>query len=753
MAGKLVNWLKRYALIISWSVSLLIIGVAFWIEVWLAGLPGSAMITVRTKESCPLKATVSYPTKIFLPGSDLIEQKFILQVSSADGLDYQVAFLKPAWLIIQDKDGNALVPQWKGQGNSAWSATVQTYAGQPVGSTDTQVVILDAGQTFSCSTDWVPVQPESQAEANTRFLMAIFVENIALPLSLLSAIIGWMITNLEKEKAKRQEDFREHLAKIPAEFSAGILRGLRWAIKAQQLIHDLDLESKHTQEQLSDSLQRQLDLNALERLVGELSALADQDEMRELSSALNTVAEFEKAFLSSAWGQKPFLPLDNEIESDLRLLAKIGSWLNGKGVSKALSTAEIFSLWDKFDVYSASLVTYLLDRILIKKAKSRSKLVKESVESNLNRKRLIRYRPFSQMLQKYLPDRIISPAKYTWDCPISLPKDENQPLTNWQTFHRNPFSLDWLSETWISPENWEKDAEMLTSHSAFQTHHELDAAVCAHQLWLNLAEQEKSIKGVFLIYRKIVTDGQLLNSLETLAHLVAETWFEFIALNPQAFLDLSPDERHALAAYLSWHVGSLAALILRLKRLVSLLKNAHQPKKYQFLFEILDAEASPYSKDCLPADEQLLDWLGLRPPGLEDTVLVLQYSVRYVVTLEAYRDSLLKRGFFIKEFICQSESFVSHLPVLHWTEASLMLILSLRIRRSTTAYEYLTSLFDKHSFSPMNWIEADEILAHQSQGSLTKMLFLGGKILKHHLQKHPEAAELSKEDFDVIYQP
>jgi hypothetical protein len=193
--------------------------------------------------------------------------------------------------------------------------------------------------------------------------------------------------------------------------------------------------------------------------------------------------------------------------------------------------------------------------------------------------------------------------------------------------------------------------------------------------------------------------------------------------------------------------------------------------------ELIEAGQTLYSRDVSPSPHQLLDWLQIRPFGLQATCVILvsrqplqALQAQMIRNLNTDGRLLRSRNIIFKLFEVfntyphgdnrpdRAETAASSANGGHgnseasricWSEQALLEILKRRISLATSGRrDSLTSLFDRHAFADPT--EADSRLVEMSHGSLNSMLELGNRIIFHHAQNYAEEPELQKDDFEII---
>lgn len=728
MAGNFDTlWARYRTLILFWLLTLVLIVTSLLIQLCEADLSNRFAVT---RQSAPggIQVTVTYPAKIFLPSAHTPSQELSLRVTAPDTVGYVIWIEDAPSLVFYDEEGNAVIPRWQGQGSAVFCVMVRAVPGQ-----NQSTMLLQAGLSVDSFQYPIPlgqVITESLGQSRWRIGLGIFARNIALPLSLLSAIAGWVLNYLGKESDKAENTFRENLSKLSADFDSdplfAVTECIDWMNFAQK--KHLDYENiKNLQQKVS----RLCHIETLKKITRQLSDLAEQGEKQVLLEALRGVLLFFDTF--------PVLT-DNHYTKFVSSLRQIYYWLNESKTRKRLKEGinGTVNLWDQFDLSSLGLVIHSLSQLPLKPKKKENTDVREALEKTPHRKRLIRYQKLAWMIDSY---HLTLPGEYEYINPFQ-PDSTPKALA---TLYADFFDLEKLLEqSWSGPTQW-KNLTSLDEFGRFLVF-ENDANILLRKLWRGLTEQQKRPReGVFPIYWKFIAGVQSSLGLDEISHQVAEAWLEFLTMNPDAFLDLRSAEQDALVGFLGWHVGSLPALLGRLRQHFLQVKSSSQAEKDILLEKVASANV-PYGKDISPNREQLLDWLNIRPPWLTHTVLIVFHkqmpSLDWQQAVDIYQRDLLKQKFVIKEIVLTTDMPAGPAEVVRWSDDDLMKILKSRTQR--VSRDSFTALFEPLFFADP--LKNDRELVQKSKGSLGRMIELGQKILDHHAASHPDVPDLLMED-------
>lgn len=743
MAGSLGTlWARYKTLFIFWGITLALIFAALVIQWWEADLSNRFAVEQQiTAEG--VQVVITYPSKIFLPSANAPVQEMIFRVTAPEATGYVLWLESSQGLIFYDNRGEIVPPRWEGQGNAVFRARVQALPG-----TGEERIFLQAKLSvdllqYPIPLGWVVI--ESPAQSHWRIFGDIFARNIALPLGLLSAVAGWAVSYLAKESDKAENAFRESLSKISTDFDSDPLFAVAQCLELVDYAQKRHLDPENVKN-LQKTVSRLCHLGNLRKIAQQLSALAEQGEEQVLLDALRKVLSFFEKFPALA---------DDYVNKDLiSSLQALYDWLN----EQKPKADDIWKLWDQFDVFSMGLVVYFLNRLPRQPGAEVIEEVKNALEQSPHRKRLIRYQKLEWMIPIY---KLTLPGEYRFPALVYGGKFAYEVGGSFSDLF-NPEKV--LAESWAGPLQWER---LIAPHEPVSVAVlENDAGILMPRLWKEFIEQQKRPRdGTF----PISWEGAPIQSssvIEQITHRLAEAWIEMLPLNPDSFLDLRSAEQDALVAFLGWHVGSLPALLGRLKQgFLAADEKTQQDndgaqkegneqeirtRERDILLEKMANSSLPYDKGLLPGKEQLLDWLNIRPPWLTHTVFVAVRETEppseWQQTLSAYQRDLLKRKVVIKEVLL-TDGLASAGDLVKWSDEALLDILKSRVRR-VIGKESFTALFAEPPRVPD--FEYDHKLVQRSNGSLGRMLELGRQVLLRHAQWHPDAEYLQADDFEVI---
>ncbi len=743
MAGSLGTlWARYKTLFIFWGITLVLIGAALVIQWWEADLSNRFVVTQQTTVN-GIQVAVTYPSQVLLPSTNAPVQEMIFRVTAPEATKYVLWLESSQGVIFYNDRGEVVSPRWEGQGNAVFRARVQALPGRG------EYLFLEARLSLDSLQYPIPlgrVVTESLGQSRWRIFGGIFARNIALPLGLLSAVAGWAVSYLAKESDKAENAFRESLSKLSTDFDSDPLFAVTQCLDLVDYAQKRHLDSENVKN-LQKTVSRLYHLGNLRKITQQLSVLAEQGEEKVLLDALKRVLSFFEKF--------PALAADQDNGKFISSLQALYDWLK----EQKPGADAIGKLWDQFDVFSMGLVVYFLNRL--PRQPSAKEDIKNALEQSSHRKRLIRYQNLDWMIPTY---NLTLPGEYHFPV-LVFGKNLAYEVSGSFSDLFNPAEV--LAESWVGPLQWERLTSPHESVSVVVL--ENDAEILIPRLWKELVEQQKRPRdGTFPVYWQIKPDIQSSSAIEQIAHRLAEAWIEMLPLNPDAFLDLRSAEQDALAAFLDWHVGSLPALLVRLKQgFLAAEEKTRQDnggaqkdgneqeirtRERDILLDKMANSSLPYDKGLLPGKEQLLDWLNIRPPWLTHTVFIAvrktEPSSEWQQTLSAYQRDLLRRKVVIKEVLL-TDAPASAGGLVKWSDEALLDILKSRVRR-VIGKESFTALFAEPP--RVTDLEYDRRLVQRSNGSLGRMLELGRHVLLHHTQYHPDTEYLEADDFDGITQ-
>jgi hypothetical protein len=245
--------------------------------------------------------------------------------------------------------------------------------------------------------------------------------------------------------------------------------------------------------------------------------------------------------------------------------------------------------------------------------------------------------------------------------------------------------------------------------------------------------------------------------LATLAHAAARTWLDILPFSPDALLDMSVVSQQTLLELLLWFVGAKETLIniLQQKGLKDEAAGGRLKRKI--------AEATRHiSSTEVPADQVLMTWLGIRPPHLKYTILILcldnkssALNSEWCEHFSSFIPELFQRGIITKALAPFSVPFSLPLPEiqLSWHEERLKQSLNSLFDAALDPERKALGVFTRFHelFGPGSTEErTTEKLISASHYSLACMLTLGNHLLHKHCEQKVPETYLSPEELEDI---
>lgn len=794
MAGSLGTvWARYKTLFIWWGITLLLIVASLIIQWCEADFP-SRYTAVARGEGCPLQMVVTYPNRLILPMANSPQQTLLIQVTNAQNVEYTIFLSKADWLVLYDQDGNVILPHWEGTGDAVFTAVVKTYPNQAASPQEHHIGLTEKGNAFSCSLDLGEISVETASHSRWRLGFGIFARNIALPLGLLSAIAGWVVSYLGKETDKLEIAFREKMANLATEFSSDPLYVVEQCLELKRIASQKSLGGD-AEKELGHVVRGLFSPSGVGRLLKQIGEIANRQDQIGLILTLGLVVSFYKKFAANLSKeaevydvfraieqicsffskQRNFALLDAfaqptktsigewKLPSFMQEVAKwVREWQQKRCINKAQNVIkQLLLIWDEQDVYSADLVGYGLNKFQYIDIDVLQAFIKETIDKSPTRRRLKRYKSLAWLGDnpepyEWLPLRVTEPIRYP-----AL----NRGFVSNQVINANPFEPSPRADALLLDSHLKRDHQtegweiLANHHSGIFTSFCYEDLLSAALLLQDYFQGIVGLQSVFPILFEHSDEWKESDWLTMLAHQAAETWLEFLAYSPDAYLDMYPDERRALASWFGWHCGSLKIASERLRqRLFHVLlhvsdekKSSEKKKAGELLLDFLEEGESPYTKDYPPSAGQFLEWLSIRPFGIEQTVILFLsregLSESITRSIENYRESFCQRNLVLKQFFLTKDVQPEQAFEIRWSKEQLKKILTGRVDKVSGGRPEFAKLFAGPPFAVPDY---DDRLTEKANGSLHRMLTLGLKILFYHAQYHPDNPELLPDDFAVI---
>lgn len=241
---------------------------------------------------------------------------------------------------------------------------------------------------------------------------------------------------------------------------------------------------------------------------------------------------------------------------------------------------------------------------------------------------------------------------------------------------------------------------------------------------------------------------------ETLNSVVREAgtaWLRLIAEQPGVLLWLPDDEQALLAEWLVWVSGSSQALRQRLRR--AGLKSGVQE---QIILRRLDDLLTGIDTGA-PHPEMFLNWLAIRPPGVNHMRLIVIHTgdtraMSVADALSAVQDARVTWTLFTSP--ARGRTFAeTHGVALEWSEDELLELLNVAVRSAGKSGKRLTSLMELDDLA----LNEEQFLLDtlkRARGSFERALAICQDALVHHLTRRPDQNDpkylfLNENDFIV----
>lgn len=599
---------------------------------------------------------------------------------------------------------------------------------------------------------------------------ASFIAGAILEISILLGLATWMIYALDNTEKFRKSLMERRKADLLELSLLPILD------QARQLV---DLDQKRASEiwdkNLVDELRRkQLTIREVDffQAVGvalradQLSELTDlerqynflfgkqKENRKESVLALVKMIEpvrdqnFGKSFFSRLPDAIKKSFFKEEIESELSL------------------TFKLIKLWDKFDVDVKDLIITVLAQFPGKNAlaalpkadlQSLSDDVSEQKLFDLaNRRRLLR----SEEIRKLFTQIDVHPVShfsargqiqnYEGDSPKTLVWLKRNDLA------ANPFGFDPMLYPLYPPgvarpDEWDIFLKAPPCIAVCPT------AEDVYPLAALLRDDFLSTEPVFPILIHLQRENFLQAPLVTLAHAAARTWLEILPLSPDALLDLPLVSQQNLLELLCWSAGAKEALIQILQQ-----NGLMDDSSGEVLKRKISSFESYIMPTSVPQDQFLLNWLGIRPAGLDFTcvILCLNGAIHPLVHVWCDHFGSLTHSLFQKKIIAKviaAPSAIVTLPLskmeLSWSHQQLKNSLVGQFDLAMHPEEKKSGKFVRfyELFGPgENEDVITEKLILASSFSLARMLTLGNRLLQKHCNVPVPERYFDPDNFEVI---
>jgi len=580
-----------------------------------------------------IQISLNYPVKI--PGSK-IEALYPLTIGFTNQGDrsqahtYEFIFESPT-LLFTDSEGGEVASQVQITSDYAFieeSIYIRPFlAEQYPGFNRISVKVLLDGEKIETQPDFIEIKNEPLWFSYASLFAASILE-VSVVLALLGLIINFIGNAQESQKElmeRRNADLQE-LAARPI---------------LEQARRYIDLEQKrireHWDKELTDELHKKQPVFKEVEFLQDVGRTLREGQVSELT---DLVKQYNRFFgvqrknhqesitalarmIATVETRSPTLPLFlqtwRSIFKKERFAAKVSE------TPLSLIT-NLIKLWDDFDTDVKDLMIAALDRFSEKD--TLSQLPKAELQSPdgereqkqifdpYNRRRLLRSKEISGLFPQLVPP----PPSYdtVWRQPQECQTDPK--MLDWlqqHDFAANPFGCDLrlypaYPRSMTRPDQWE-------SFVIFSP----QIAICptledVNPLAVLLREECLFALQIFPILISLQQENTTQPPLITLGHAAARSWLDVLSHSPNALLDLSLISQYTLLELLCWSLGSKETLINLLQQ------NGLEENVAGSVLKRRIAEFENCISSTHPLQNQvLLTWLGIRPPDLKQTGLIL----------------------------------------------------------------------------------------------------------------------------------
>lgn len=445
---------------------------------------------------------------------------------------------------------------------------------------------------------------------------------------------------------------------------------------------------------------------------------------------------------------------------------------------------QLLRLYDQYSADILDLVVSLIRRLCYDGQAIRtdacnllnSLLCQNEVHST-ERRILLRHIALRPVLEQHASLDSLSTEVYRY---WGVNRKTNRPLSASDALHKwltlaelkfNPFNTpaDFASDslfydTWNPPKHQvdiESDKDLLSTATLVA-----DSYACA--LWLRHSLSSLERPSAFPIWHIFGTRRHTTETAITLAHSCAATWISFLAANPAAIHELSDNRRQLLAKLLSWATGmSSGSLKEVLRNQYERFENTEEvvnTSHFDWLVWFLSSVAEQMDNDVQPTTQEILAWLNLRPPAYTGTWLIIATQPNSLDVGDEINGILRLRpllqeydGLSLKLFVGDAPNplpigAIAQRPVT-WTGQSLEKVLDDRIGEATGNKMSFGGLFcdnDGLPVPPGRQLELRRRMAETAQGSLSRLLIRGNRLVEQHIEKAPEDKYISEETLQAV---
>lgn len=686
-----------------------------------------------------VKITLSYPVKILSPKSDInypITISF-LNPNSGDPSkpqNYEIVFESPSLLFVDSKgvDSAPSLQFSREAGYVEKAVYVRPFLAKPYANKHViSATIMGDGQQLNAQIGSVAIKTEPNWFSYLSLIAASLLE-----ISIAAALVTWIANALDSASTSRKDLIAKRRTEVQG------LRDLPILNRAKKL---KELQDKIRGDNIDDDL------------VDDLARVRNSFSEREFFQAVGESLLIRNGAGGLADQETFYRSLFPGREGSISALVKIsGELLPSQDLVSLIS--EIIKLWDDFDVDVKDLIIVALNTISKNSlSELQTKKLLNEVFFDEKRRRLLR----SDELRKIFPQ--LGTPSINYDASWLDVRDfsENLNIGKWLKQHNlisnpfggaialNPYYLPGIAR----PDDWETFAGALSPRAAVCSAVE-DARPLA-QLFL---KESLATWQVFPIYISPDQDDITQTPLIICAHASARTWLGLLARSPDAFLDLPLSSQQMLLELFFWSVGSRDAILYILEQ---------NGFKDDSTCKVLKRKFVEFKGDLFRIsslqDQVLLTWLGIKPPNVKNTTLILCLHETPLPTVytwckrfDALVPTLFQKNIITKVFTSAPMPLSLSLSEqqLKWSDQQLEKSLDgqFNIAMDKDAIDEM-GIYVRFSnlFGPgVTDDETTKKLVSASRNSLARMLMFGNHLLLKHCENEAPEKYLSLEELNDI---
>lgn len=565
-----------------------------------------------------------------------------------------------------------------------------------------------------------------------------------LELSIIGLILqqlGAFFERLEKENKEREGKARQFLEDSTPE-KVGVLEIIyRWTAKNKEW-------SDKPRKNLLEEKRQQWAKNPehQKRFLQDLAGLPEPEMLRVLEEAQKFFGEIKP-------GEQSALAIS---------LGKLKDVLNRNFSDKdwEAKAQGILALWDAFDAPSRGVVLKALNCLEERLLQKGTAELENRFFNSSKRRRLIPFlsnRDLQEKLRGYIPE-----VRTTLDL---TPEPEDPPdirgfLKEQHGIRRNPFGVTYNffdPLIWVRRENPQSE-DLLLSPSPnviFLSHPDDGNIASLYFSYLFMSDYKNNkipAANEFILCARLTSVEDFpITPLQQIVQSVARAWLEILPVSPWTALDLPAPQRSVLGGLLVWYLQDVYALRNHLEQNLTSIEDRNALET--FLYEV-DKEVKPKPPVNSPPYEILMDWCTLRPFQSRYTYLFVQDTAFperdpshafWWQMFSRLLPDLITRNLIPKIFTPLRNPPVEALPAmsLSWSPEQLERILRDRFLR--VGGQDLGQLFVDVAAE-----EARERFFPACQGSYGRMLRLGQRLIRYHVEHRPEERWISLDELDAV---